>query len=306
VNKETKEIIVSLPPEESLRVDKYISHAGVMRRSQFESHKIQVFLNHQEIKLSKKVKDKDVLQISWSAPDEPDFAPEKMDLDILFENEDVIVLNKPQGLVVHPGAGHYSGTLVQGLLYYNQQLGNHFEDDPLRPGIVHRLDKDTSGLIITAKTPDSLEALSEQFRNRTTEKYYLAFIKGRLPTRRGKIETYITRDEKNRKKFKVHETKGKYALTKYEVLESWERYSLIKLKLETGRTHQIRVHLLSMGCPILGDSLYARKDNIVGDVTLMLHSWKLGIVLPGESEMRHFEAPVPERFNELKDRLNQK
>ncbi len=305
VNKETKEIIVSLPEGETLRADKYVSHMGFMRRSQFESHKIQVFMNDKEIKLSKKVKDKDVLVVNWSTPDEPDFAPEKMDLDILFENDQVIVLNKPQGLVVHPGAGNYSGTLVQGLLYYNQQLGNHFEDDPLRPGIVHRLDKDTSGLIITAKNPDSLESLSEQFRNRTTEKYYLAFIKGRLPARRGNIDTFITRDDKNRKKFKVHETKGKRALTRYEVLESWDRYSLIKLKLETGRTHQIRVHLLSMGCPILGDSVYARKDNVIGDVTMMLHSWKLGIVLPGETEMRQFEAPIPERFTELKARLNQ-
>ncbi|MDC7239074.1 MAG: RluA family pseudouridine synthase [Spirochaetales bacterium] len=305
MERKSQEVTVELPAGESVRADRYISRLEIMKRSQFESHKLAAEIGGKEIKLSRKLKNGEIITVSWESPEEPDYLPEKMDLDILFENDEVIVLNKPQGLVVHPGAGNHSGTLVQGLLYYNQQLGNHFEDDPLRPGIVHRLDKDTSGLIITAKNQDSLEALSEQFRNRSTEKYYLAMIKGRLPRRHGDIETYITRDEKNRKKFTTHESKGKYALTRYSVIKAWERYSLVQLKIETGRTHQIRVHLLSMGCPVLGDPIYSRKDNVVGDVPLMLHSWKLGIVLPGETGMRHFEAPVPKRFDELTARLDQ-
>jgi len=304
VNQEIIELIVSLPEGEKQRADKYLSHQGLMKRSQFEAHKLQIIMDGKVIKLSRKVHNNEKMFIRWSTPEEPDYAPEKMDLDIIFENSEVIVLNKPQGLVVHPGAGNHSGTLVQGLLYYNKQLANQFQDDPTRPGIVHRLDKDTSGLIITAKNPESLEILSSQFRDRTTEKYYLAIVKGRLPARRGDIESFITRDENNRKKFKVHKSRGKHALTRYEVIQAWDRYSLVKLKLETGRTHQIRVHLLSMGCPIVGDSIYARKDNNVGDVSLMLHSWKLGIILPGELEMRHFEAPVPERFEKLKVQLN--
>ena len=305
MTKDSKEIKVELPEGETVRADRYISGLEIMKRSQFDSHKLQAFMGGKEIKLSKKLKDGDLLEISWETPEEPDYKAEKMDLDIVYENDEVLVLNKAQGIVVHPGAGNYSGTLVQGLLYYNQQLGNHFEDDPLRPGIVHRLDKDTSGLIITAKNPESLESLSEQFRNRTTEKYYLAIVKGRLPRRAGDIETFITRDEKNRKKFKVHDTKGKNAITRYKVLKAWERYSLVELKIETGRTHQIRVHMLSMSCPILGDSIYARKDNVIGDVNLMLHSWKLGIVLPGEAEMRHFEVPRPPRFDEVIAHLDQ-
>lgn len=305
MNKDSREIKVELPAGETVRADRYISGMDIMKRSQFESHKLQAFMGGKEIKLSRKLKDGEIIEISWETPEEPDYKAEKMDLDIVFENDEVLVINKAQGIVVHPGAGNYSGTLVQGLLYYNQQLGNNFEDDPLRPGIVHRLDKDTSGLIITAKNPESLEALAEQFRNRTTEKYYLALVKGRLPRRFGDIETFITRDEKNRKKFRVHDTKGKTAITRYKVIKAWERYSLVQLKIETGRTHQIRVHMLSMGCPILGDSIYARKDNVIGDVKLMLHSWKLGITLPGESEMRQFEAPMPSRFDEVIAHLDQ-
>jgi len=305
MEKETMTTTVSLPEGEAVRADKYISGLGIMKRSQFESRKLKVLMDDEEMKLSRKVRNGDVLVLEWEEAEEPDYSPEKIDLDIIFENKDVIVINKPQGLVVHPGAGNTSGTLVQGLLYYNRHLSENFADETLRPGIVHRLDKDTSGLIITAKSPEALELLSEQFRNRSTEKYYLALVKGRMPARRGKIEGLITRDEKNRKKFRVHPTKGKHALTRYEVLQAWDRYSLLKLKIETGRTHQIRVHLQSLGCPILGDSVYSRRDNFIGDVSMMLHSWKLGITLPGETEPRVFEAPVPPRFDELQKRIEQ-
>ena len=299
-----KEIQVELPEGQSVRMDKYISNLGIMNRSQFEICKLRVTADGLEMKLSKKVKNGDNLHLFWEEPEEPDYEPEEMDLDIIFENENVIVLNKPQGVVVHPGNGNYHGTLVQGLLFYNRNLSSAFHQELVRPGIVHRLDKDTSGLIITAKNTASLETLSAQFRERTTEKYYMALVKGRMPARRGDIEGYITRDERNRKKFTVHDSKGKYALTRYEVVKAWEDYTLVSLKLETGRTHQLRVHLLSLGCPILGDPIYSRKDNRYPDVSLMLHSWKLKITLPGETEARKFSAPLPERFHKMQEILD--
>lgn len=299
-----EEIIkVELPEDEAIRADKYISGKGIISRSQFEICKVRIEMDGREIKNSRKLKNGETISVSWELPDEPEYGPEKLDLDILYEDDQVIVLNKPQGMVVHPGNGNYHGTLVQGLLYYNKTLSDSFSGEKVRPGIVHRLDKDTSGLIITAKNTGSLESLSAQFRDRTTEKYYVALVKGRLPVRRGVIDTFICRDEKNRKKFTVHESRGKHALTRYEVLKTWNKYTLVRLKLETGRTHQLRVHLLSMGCPIMGDPIYARKDNRHPDATLMLHSWKLSICLPGEDTPREFLSPLPKRFQEMEERL---
>ena len=299
-----KTITVELPEGDSIRADKYISNLGIIKRSQFEASSLKVFIDGKTLKYSKKVKNGDVLTLQWEEPDEPQYDAEEMDLDILFENDDVIVLNKPRGVVVHPGNGNYHGTLVQGLLFYNRKLADTFSEEKVRPGIVHRLDKDTSGLIITAKNYNSLEALSEQFRQRTTEKYYMALVKGRMPARRGDIEGYIKRDDRNRKKFTTHDSQGKYALTRYEVVKAWKNYTLLKLKLETGRTHQLRVHLLSLGCPILGDPIYSRKDNRYPDTPLMLHSWMLKIVLPGEEEPREFTAPLPERFLQMEEVLD--
>ncbi len=299
------ESTVELAEGESIRADRWISGLGIMSRSQFESRRLKIFMKGREIKASRKIKHGDVLFLQWQEAAEPVYAPEKMELDILYEDEGVIVLNKPAGLVVHPGAGNHEGTLVQGLLYYNRHLKDSFQDEVLRPGIVHRLDKDTSGLIITAKNPEALEMLCAQFRSRRTEKYYLAFVKGALPARRGRIEGLIARDEHNRKKFKVHPTRGKHALTLYQVLDSWDGVSLVKLKLETGRTHQIRVHLQSLGCPVLGDPLYSRREKRWENLPLMLHSWTLGIRLPGHEEASRFEAPPPESFNRFYKELEE-
>ncbi len=299
------EVLVDLLPWERIRVDKYVARLGLLRRSQFEAQKLRILQDGQILKFSHKVQQGDRLQLHWEEPQEPSYEGEPLELNILFENQDVLVIDKPQGMVVHPGAGNHRGTLVHGLLYHNRELLEAFGGHSLRPGIVHRIDKDTSGLIISAKHPDALKVLVNQFRDRSTEKYYLTLVKGRPPKRRGDIEGYIVRDERNRKKFRVHPQAGKYALSRYEVLQSWEKYSLLQVKIETGRTHQIRVHLLSLGCPVLGDTLYARKDNSLGNIPLMLHSWKLGIRLPGEEEMRFFEAPIPLRFKEVQQRLDQ-
>jgi len=286
------------------RIDKYISDQNILTRSQFKSRKAQVFIDGGEVKLSRKISDGEVLELQWDDPEALDIEPEEMDLQILYEDENSIVVNKEQGVVVHPANGNYSGTLVQGLLYHIKNLGEKFDNQLERPGIVHRLDKDTSGVIIAAKNPETHEFLSAQFRDKTNEKYYLAVVRGYPPKRRGVIETFLTRHPVDRKKFITHESMGKYASTEYRVLRSWDKYALMLLKLNTGRTHQLRVHMVHIGCPILGDPVYGRKDNLYPEATLMLHAWKLKIRLPGTSEDSLFKAPVPVRFRKLLGKIS--
>lgn len=296
MNKE--EIKVNLPESVKIRIDKYIADEGILSRSQFKSRNAKVYISGKEVKLSRKVENGEVLELHYDDPSEMNIEAEEMPLNILFEDKNVIVLDKEQGMVVHPANGNYSGTLVQGLLYYVKNLSEKFNNEKERPGIVHRLDKDTSGVIITAKSPESLEFLSEQFRDKTNEKFYLAIVRGYPPKRRGHIETYISRHPVDRKRFTAHERDGKWASTEYRVLRHWDKYSLMLLKLNTGRTHQLRVHMVHIGCPIVGDPIYGRKDNNFPDATLMLHAWKLKIRLPGEEDLRLFKAPIPLRFKQ--------
>ncbi|MBI9100326.1 MAG: RluA family pseudouridine synthase [Spirochaetaceae bacterium] len=299
-----EKITVSLPGSLKMRVDKYISDNNIISRSQIKSRNAKAFLDDAEIKFSRKVSNDDILEIFWDDPPPLDIEPEELPLDIIFEDENVIVLNKEQGMVVHPANGNYSGTLVQGLLYYVKNLGSNFNNELERPGIVHRLDKDTSGVIITAKNPEAHEFLSHQFRDKTNEKYYLAIVRGYPPRRRGKIDTYITRNPVDRKKFVTHEREGKHAVTEYRVLRNWDKYALMLLKLNTGRTHQLRVHMVHIGCPILGDPIYGRKDNRFPEATLMLHAWKLKIQLPGNQESSSFKAAIPLRFKRILGKIS--
>ena len=216
----------------------------------------------------------------------------------------MVVINKPAGMVVHPAVGNWTGTVVQGLLYHNREMAGEFDTDEGRPGIVHRLDKDTSGVLITAKDRNTLEILSEQFRERETEKIYLAVIKGSPPSSTGTIEGYMVRDKRDRKKFTLtREERGKWSCSDYLVRERFDKYSLLEIRIHTGRTHQIRVHMKSLNRPILGDSIYGRRDNNFPDAPLMLHSWKLSLTLPGEEEPRTFEAPLPSAFEQMLAKL---
>lgn len=302
-----KEIItVSLPETVKQRIDKYISDKGIINRSQIKSREAHVHMKGTEVKFSRKVADGDVFEVMWSDPEPLTVKAEKMDLNILYEDDNTIVVDKEQGIVVHPANGNYSGTLVQGLLFHIENLGEEFGEEPVRPGIVHRLDKDTSGVLIAAKNPESHEFLSRQFREKTNEKYYLAIVRGYPPKRRGSIETYLTRHPTDRKKFTTDESRGKFAHTEYRVLWNRDKYALMLLKLNTGRTHQLRVHMFHIGCPIMGDPIYGRKDNLFPDVTLMLHAWKLKIDLPGHRGRKLFKAPVPRRFRRLMGDLAKK
>jgi len=293
------EFHVQIPENGTVRVDRFIASLGLFSRSQIGRRSVNVRNTAgEELKLSRKLKDGDVIILEWDDPPSSEINPEYLELKIVYEDSHCVVINKAQGVVVHPAYGHVHGTLVQGLLYHYKELEKAFDGDRVRPGIVHRLDKDTSGLIIAAKDPESLEFLSGQFRERTVKKTYLAVVRGTLPSSQGEIDDPIGRDPRDRKKFAVRTRNAKNALTRYRVLGESGGYSLLQLRILTGRTHQIRVHLQSLGCPVLGDPLYSRGTQAFPDATLMLHSWKLAIQVPEKGKTR-FKADIPSRFESL-------
>ena len=287
------------PAQEGLRVDRYLAEVmQLFPRSQIPHRQVAVRVNERPAKLSQRVRAGDELVVEYEHPDATTVLPERIQLSILYEDDQVIVVDKPAGMVVHPAAGNWSGTLVNALLYHIRSLDAGF-DDPLRPGIVHRLDRETSGVIIAAKNAAALEWLSRQFRGRTTRKHYLAVTRGAPRVVAGVIETGIGRDTKNRKRFAVVEGGGKPAVTEYRVLSRAGGYALVSLYPRTGRTHQLRVHLAHLGCPILGDPVYARADSRFPNPGLMLHAFELEIAIPGETAPRRFTAPLPERFRRV-------
>lgn len=218
---------------------------------------------------------------------------EEIPLDIVFENDDLIVVNKPAGMVVHPAAGHASGTLVNAMLGYDPEIEGIGGEE--RPGVVHRLDKETSGLILLAKNDRAHRWLQDQFRLRKVEKTYLALVDGKPPTPSGRVETYIGRDPSHRKRMAiVSESRGREAISEYKTLESFANHTLLEFHPLTGRTHQIRLHCAFLGCPIVGDEVYGRKKPTVEIDRHFLHAFYLKIALPGEKEPQVFEAELPE------------
>ncbi|MBN1524088.1 MAG: RluA family pseudouridine synthase [Spirochaetales bacterium] len=306
---EKKQFTVS-ETQRDVRLDFYLADiAKLCTRSQIKTRTADIAVNGKKAKLSRKIKAGDVIALVYKQPPPLELVPEKMELRILYEDDSVIVINKPQGLVVHPGAGNPSGTLVNGLLAHCTRIQDSFKNHELRPGIVHRLDKDTSGVIITAKHPDALEFLSRQFRLRTTRKRYIALVNGKLPQKTGIIVTAYYRDRKNRKKFACAEIdagrpfRGKIAETHYKVISEWDSGSLVALTPHTGRTHQLRVHMRSINCPVIGDPIYGKQSGKEKH-TLMLHAWKLKIRLPGEKKQKVFTAPIPQRFKKVVDKFS--
>lgn len=295
---ERESIDITVEYDGKIRIDRYVSEIGILTRNQIKERDLKIFLDGKEIKHSSKAKNGKLYSLTWYKEVEVNIEPEEIPLNIVYEDENCIVINKDQGVVVHPSIGNYTGTLVQGLMFYIKNLSDNFDGDCTRPGIVHRLDKDTSGLIITAKNSDSLEFLASQFRDRTNIKEYLAIVKGIPAKKRDTIKSYIKRDVKDRKKFMSNDdvSSGKYAETDYVVLESNEKYSLVKLTLKTGRTHQIRVHMKHLGHPIVGDPIYSRADSSHKDSTLMLHSYYLKMNLMGEDDPREFYGSIPVRM----------
>jgi len=291
-----------VPPE--LRLDRYVSEfLCLFSRSQIKARSLQAKINGKAVKFSRKVTPGEMLELFWDNAPPENIVPQNIPLDIIYEDERVVVINKPQGMVVHPGAGNRQGTLANALYY--RKLKKYGEDFPagLRPGIVHRLDKETSGVIIAAYDDEALAFLSDQFRFRKTRKTYAAIVTGVPKDEKGRIETFIARDSRDRKRFTVSQ-KGKTALTCYKVIKNWRSHSLVLLRPKTGRTHQLRVHMRYLGHPILGDSVYGYGDRLFPAASLMLHAKSLAITLPGETEARVFKSPVPERFVPVIRRLN--
>ncbi|MCL2800613.1 MAG: RluA family pseudouridine synthase [Treponema sp.] len=293
----------------SLRLDRYISeNINLLSRSQIKARNLKAIVNGKEVKVSRLVKNGDSLELNWEDNPPMDIVPQDIPLNIIFENEDCIVVNKEQGMVVHPGAGNRQGTLANALYYRilkkgAADVGCAANAGSLRPGIVHRLDKDTSGVIIAAFNEEAHAFLAEQFKARVTLKKYVAIVLGVPKETKGKIETLHSRDPNDRRRFKVS-ANGKTAVTFYKVIKSWGKYSLLSLRPRTGRTHQLRVHMRHIGCPILGDPVYNSADKQFPNAALMLHSKSLAIILPGEANKRIFSTDKPQRFIDVIEKLD--
>ena len=253
------------------------------------------------IKSNYKVKLGDEIIVTLPEPQPLDVQPENIPLDIIYEDEDVVVVNKARGMVVHPAAGNYSGTLVNALLYHCKNLSGI--NGVIRPGIVHRLDKDTSGIMICAKNDAAHVSLSEQIQSKTAQRTYLAVVRGNIKTDSGVIETQICRDKDDRKKMAVVKEGGRNAITEYEVVERFGKYTIVKCKLKTGRTHQIRVHMEYLGYPLVGDPKYSPMKTPFSINGQALHSLTLAFDHPRTGERMEFEAKLPEDLHKIVTRL---
>ncbi len=294
--------------EGAVRLDKFL----VTRLPEFSRSRLQTLIGNGFIlvdgtkahKSGQMINRGNVIQVHIPPPEPTDLIPEEIPLDIIYENEDLLVVNKPAGMVVHPAAGHSSGTLVHAALAHAPDMAGIGGER--RPGVVHRLDKDTSGLILLAKNDQAHRFLQEQFRLRKTEKTYMALVDGKPPTPEGRIEAPVGRDRVHRKLMTVTGIKkGREAVSEYRTLESFKQYTLLEVHPLTGRTHQIRVHMKFLGCPVAGDSVYGHRNATLPLKRQFLHAARLTILLPGEAERRTFEAQLPDDLVIVLDRLRE-
>ncbi len=289
------------------RVDKAAS--SQVPRSIFSQDSCQITVNGRKVKKSQRIEPGDAVFITWSEEVFEGLEAEDIPLDVLYEDDSVLVINKPAGLVVHPGAGNWSGTLVNALVHrYGEAFASIAdEDDPgalMRPGIVHRLDKDTSGVMVIAKTAQAHVALSGQFAAHTTEKVYIAIAKGLFTKRNGTVDAPLVRDSADRKRFTTCQPgKGRDAVTHYHVLRQGRGYAFLRIKIDTGRTHQIRVHMKSIGHPLLGDVIYSRPDPSFPSTGLCLHALSLTFKHPVTGEELCFRAPMPGRIRAVLEEI---
>ncbi|MCJ1976497.1 RluA family pseudouridine synthase [Lactococcus paracarnosus] len=284
------------------RLDKAISDASNVSRTQANDliKADAVYVNGEVKKAKYKVLENDLVSFVIPEPEVLSYEAENIPLDIVYEDDDVAVINKPQGMVVHPSAGHHSGTLVNALMYHMTKLSSI--NGVIRPGIVHRIDKDTSGLLMVAKNDQAHELLAAQLKDHSSKRRYLAIIHGNLLNDRGVIEAPIGRNPKDRKKQAVI-AGGKHALTHFEVLERFGEFTLVNLTLETGRTHQIRVHMAYIGHPVAGDPLYGPKNVLKPNHGQFLHAEILGFKHPTSQEWLEFEIEPPKLFKSTLEKL---
>lgn len=260
-------------------------------------------VNEKPAKSNYKLKAGDGVEVTIPDPVPLEVKPEEIELDIVYEDDDIMVINKPQGMVVHPAHGNYSGTVVNALLSHCSSLSDYNSltgiNGVMRPGIVHRIDKDTSGIIVVAKTNEAHLSLSEQLKAHSITRKYVALLEGKLKSETGKIETLIGRNPKDRKQMSVVSRNGKRAVTHYRVLESFDSNTLIEATLETGRTHQIRVHMAYIGHPVVGDTVYGYKKQRFETKGQLLHAKVLGFIHPTKGEYVEFEVPLPDYFEKI-------
>lgn len=290
--------------EEGQRIDKYLSIMIEGKSRSFVQGLIdekKVKANSKVIKSNYKLKKGDFIEVEVPEPIELNVSAEEMNLDIVYEDEDVLVVNKEKGIVVHPAPGNYTGTLVNGILHHCSDLSGI--NGVIRPGIVHRIDKDTSGILVIAKNDEAHNDLAAQFKEHSIKREYYALVEGKFSKVNGTVDKPISRDKKERIKMAIN-SDGKRAVTHYEVLEQYDKgVSLVKCTLETGRTHQIRVHMASIGHPLIGDLVYGykrQKFNIEGQA---LHAKTLGFIHPRTKEYMEFTSELPNYFKELLEKL---
>jgi len=281
------------------RLDRFLSLAlPVHSRTTLQRFIAQGFVSvnaRVQVRSALKLEAGDEVLVRIPPPAPMNIEAEAIPLEVVFENDDLLLINKPAGMVVHPALGHAHGTLVSAVLARAPEVEQVGETE--RPGIIHRLDKDTSGLIVIARNEPAQRALQRAFAEREVEKTYLALVDGRPPTASGRIETHVGRDPVHRQRMGVvPASRGRPALTLFHTLEQFDEHALLEVHPHTGRTHQIRVHLSYIGCPVVGDRVYGRRTPTLGASRQMLHAARLRLTLPGEAGAREFEAPLPEDF----------
>ena len=278
------------------RLDVFLSEVLIDLTRSYIKNMIErglVLVNKKIEKAGYKLRQKDLIEVNINPPEKLEAKAEEVDFEIVYEDEDLLVINKPQGLVVHPCASTKSGTLVNGLLARVKDLSGI--NGVLRPGIIHRLDKNTSGLMLVAKNDYSHKILSEEIKNKDCHRVYLALVHGHFKNREGKVETFIERNKHNRLKMAVSD-KGKWAVTLYKVIEEYDKYSLVEFDLKTGRTHQIRVHCSYLGHSIVGDDVYGKAEKLLNGQ--LLHSHKITFEHPRTKQIMTFSAKLPTYFEE--------
>ena len=296
------EIVMEITPEmEGERIDKCISnYLESLSRSYIQ--KIikdgKAYVNDAVVKANYKVKVDDKVQFEIPDCEEPDIPPQDIPLDILYEDKDILIVNKPKDMVVHPAPGHYEGTLVNAIMFHCKDELSGI-NGVLRPGIVHRIDKDTTGSIIICKNDEAHRKIAQQLKEHSITRKYRAIVYGRIMEEEGTVNAPIGRHPTDRKKMAINEKNGKPAVTHYKVLERFDKYTYIECQLETGRTHQIRVHMTSIGHPLLGDEVYGNAKCPFKLVGQTLHAMTIGFIHPTTGEYVEYEAPLPEYFEHL-------
>lgn len=286
---------------DGFRLDMFLSRSYTQRSRAFFQRCIKdglALLNGEACRQRDLVRTNDTVIVQWPERPEIDIQPEQIDFEVVKEDDDVLVINKPSGLVVHPAKGNWTGTLVQALLHYDAEHFGQLLDENLRPGIVHRLDKDTSGVMVVAKNEGARLALKRAFAERRVEKTYLTLVLGEFGVVTGRMENLIGRNPRHPTKMAVLPNRGKRAATRYRVLDTAQGISLVEVNIETGRTHQIRVHFSHILHPVLGDSLYGgcRRDVAIMPARQMLHAWKLMFPHPKTNVSRQYMASPPQDF----------